>query len=387
MDFALTDIQEMLKDSASKFINNAYDFDARQKLSTSDTGFSEEHWQLFAELGWLALPFEDQYGGLDGTAVELMVLMETLGKGLLLEPYLPTVVLSGNLIQRLGNESQKSECLTAIAGGEKKVAFTGFETASQTDITSITTRAEINGDSVKLTGKKPVVLHAQSADMLLVAAKTSDDDIGVFMVSPKESGVTITAYPTNDGGRAADVTLNNVSVPLSAKLGAGGEGGVGGDHGDSGNAEAAINRVLADAVIAVSAEAVGLMEKMLNATVEYTRVRKQFDMPIARFQVLQHKMVDMFVEVEQARSMLYYGAISLSADNGVDAAKAASMVKAKIGSASRLVGQTAVQLHGGMGVTEELDVGHMFKRLTMINTLFGSHDAHMDALIKAEQAA
>lgn len=375
MDFALTDIQEMLKDSASKFINNAYDFDARQKLSASDTGFSEEHWQLFAELGWLALPFEDQYGGLDGTAVELMVLMETLGKGLLLEPYLSTVVLSGNLIQRLGNESQKSEWLTAIAGGEKKVAFAGFETASQTDITSITTRAEINGDSVKLTGKKPVVLHAQSADMLLVAAKTSDDDIGVFMVSPKESGVTIAAYPTNDGGRAADVTLNNVTVSADARL------------GEGENATDAIGRVLADAVIAVSAEAVGLMEKMLNATVEYTRVRKQFDMPIARFQVLQHKMVDMFVEVEQARSMLYYGAISLSADNGVDAAKAASMVKAKIGSASRLVGQTAVQLHGGMGVTEELDVGHMFKRLTMINTLFGSHDAHMDALIKAEQAA
>ena len=375
MDFALTDIQEMLKDSASKFINNAYDFDARQKLSASDTGFSEEHWQLFAELGWLALPFEDQYGGLDGTAVELMVLMETLGKGLLLEPYLSTVVLSGNLIQRLGNESQKSEWLTAIAGGEKKVAFAGFETASQTDITSITTRAEINGDSVKLTGKKPVVLHAQSADMLLVAAKTSDDDIGVFMVSPKESGVTIAAYPTNDGGRAADVTLNNVTVSADARL------------GEGENATDAIGRVLADAVIAVSAEAVGLMEKMLNATVEYTRVRKQFDMPIARFQVLQHKMVDMFVEVEQARSMLYYGAISLSAYNGVDAAKAASMVKAKIGSASRLVGQTAVQLHGGMGVTEELDVGHMFKRLTMINTLFGSHDAHMDALIKAEQAA
>lgn len=375
MDFALTDIQEMLKDSASKFINNAYDFDVRQKLSESEAGYSEEHWQLFAELGWLALPFEEQYGGLDGTAVELMVLMETLGKGLLLEPYLTTVVLGGNLIQRLGNESQKSEWLTAIAGGEKKVAFAGFETASQTDIRSITTRAEINGDSVKLTGKKPVVLHAQSADMLLVAAKTSDDDVGVFMVSPKESGVTIAAYPTNDGGRAADVTLNNVTVSADARL------------GEGENATDAISRVLADAVIAVSAEAVGLMEKMLEATVEYTRVRKQFDMPIARFQVLQHKMVDMFVEVEQARSMLYYGAISLSADNGVDAAKAASMVKAKIGSASRLVGQTAVQLHGGMGVTEELDVGHMFKRLTMINTLFGSHDAHMDALIKAEQAA
>ncbi|MAF76159.1 MAG: pimeloyl-CoA dehydrogenase small subunit [Idiomarinaceae bacterium] len=375
MDFALTDIQEMLKDSASKFINNTYDFDARQKLSESEKGYSEEHWQLFAELGWLALPFEEQYDGLDGTAVELMVLMETLGKGLLLEPYLSTVVLSGNLIQRLGSESQKSEWLTAIAGGEKKVAFAGFETASQTDINTITTRAEVNGDGVKLSGKKPVVLHAQSADMLLVAAKADDGEIGVYMVSPKDSGVSIAAYPTNDGGRAADVTLNNVTVSADARL------------GEGENAEAAINRVLADAVIAVSAEAVGLMEKMLSATVEYTRVRKQFDMPIARFQVLQHKMVDMFMEVEQARSMLYYGAISLSADNGVDAAKAASMVKAKIGSASRIVGQTAVQLHGGMGVTEELDVGHMFKRLTMINTLFGSHDAHMDALIKAEQAA
>ncbi len=374
MDFALTDIQEMLKDSASKFINNTYDFDARQKLSESEKGYSEEHWQLFAELGWLALPFEEQYDGLDGTAVELMVLMETLGKGLLLEPYLSTVVLSGNLIQRLGSESQKSEWLTAIAGGEKKVAFAGFETASQTDINTITTRAEVNGDGVKLSGKKPVVLHAQSADMLLVAAKADDGEIGVYIVSPKDSGVSIAAYPTNDGGRAADVTLNNVTVSADARL------------GEGENAESAINRVLADAVIAVSAEAVGLMEKMLSATVEYTRVRKQFDMPIARFQVLQHKMVDMFMEVEQARSMLYYGAISLSADNGVDAAKAASMVKAKIGSASRIVGQTAVQLHGGMGVTEELDVGHMFKRLTMINTLFGSHDAHMDALIKAEQS-
>lgn len=374
MDFAFNDIQQMLEDSASKFVQNDYGFETRQKLAESELGYSNDNWALFAELGWLALPFEEQYGGLDGTPVDIMVLMQTLGKGLLLEPYVPTVVLGGNLIQRLGTDEQKEALLPAIAGGELKLAFAGCESHSH-DAADITTHVESTGDGYLLSGNKQVVLHAQSADKWLVAAKQSTGDVSVFLVDPAAPGITIKAYPTNDGGRAADIEFHRVELGSDALL------------GSTDDAQAVINTVVNDGIIAVCAEAVGLMEKLQAATVEYTRVRKQFDVPIARFQVLQHRMVDMFVEVEQARSMLYFGAIALSDTTRDDQAKALSMLKVKMGSATRLVGQTAVQLHGGMGVTEELDVGHMFKRITMINTLFGSHDWHLNALIKAEQAA
>lgn len=374
MDFAFTDIQDMLKDSAEKFVSNDYGFEHRQALVDSDKGYSEEHWQLFAELGWLALPFEEAYGGLDGTAVDIMVLMQTLGKGLLVEPYLSTVVLGGGVISRLGSEAQKEQWLSAIAGGELKVALAACEAQDPWALNSLTTTAEASGEGYVLNGHKAVVLHAQSADLLLVAAN-APEGLTVFAVKPDAEGVSLREFVTNDGGRAADITLTNVVVSKDDVV------------GEAGQAEAAVRASLNMGVIAVCAEAVGLMERLLDATVEYTRVRKQFDTPIARFQVLQHRMVDMFTEIEQGRSMLYFGAIKLSSPDATDIDSAVAMLKAKLGSCSRLVGQTAVQLHGGMGVTEELDVGHMFKRLTMINTLFGSMDYHLDSLVKAQQVA
>lgn len=374
MDFAFTDIQDMLKDSAEKFVSNDYGFEHRQALVDSDKGYSEEHWQLFAELGWLALPFEEAYGGLDGTAVDIMVLMQTLGKGLLVEPYLSTVVLGGGVISRLGTEAQKEQWLPAIAGGELKVALAACEAQDPWALNSLTTTAEASGEGYVLNGHKAVVLHAQSADVLLVAAN-APEGLTVFAVKPDAEGVSLREFVTNDGGRAADITLTNVAVSKDSVV------------GEAGQAEAAVRASLNMGVIAVCAEAIGLMERLLDATVEYTRVRKQFDTPIARFQVLQHRMVDMFTEIEQARSMLYFGAIKLSSPHATEIDSAIAMLKVKMGSASRLVGQTAVQLHGGMGVTEELDVGHMFKRLTMINTLFGSQDYHLDSLVKARQVA
>lgn len=374
MDFAFTDIQDMLKDSAEKFVSNDYGFEHRQALVDSDKGYSEEHWQLFAELGWLALPFEEAYGGLDGTAVDIMVLMQTLGKGLLVEPYLSTVVLGGGVISRLGTEAQKEQWLSAIAGGELKVALAACEAQDPWALNSLTTTAEASGEGYVLNGHKAVVLHAQSADLLLVAAN-APEGLTVFAVKPDAEGVSLREFVTNDGGRAADITLTNVAVSKDDVV------------GEAGQAEAAVRASLNMGVIAVCAEAIGLMERLLDATVEYTRVRKQFDTPIARFQVLQHRMVDMFTEIEQARSMLYFGAIKLSSPHATEIDSAIAMLKVKMGSASRLVGQTAVQLHGGMGVTEELDVGHMFKRLTMINTLFGSQDYHLDSLVKAQQVA
>lgn len=373
MDFALNDIQQMLKDSASKFIQNDYDFETRQKFSQSDLGYSEENWQLFAELGWLALPFAEEHGGLDGDATDLMVLMTELGKGLLVEPYLSTVVLAGNAIQRCGTPEQQSELIGDIVTGNLKLAFAAWEAHAPADIRAITTTATQSGEKFTLNGKKSVVLQAESVNKYIVAAKIDGtDNIGLFIVEAGADGVSAMHFPTNDGARASDLNFTNVdAVQL----------------GDSSNAEAEIQAVMNDAIVAVSAEAVGLLDKMLAATVEYTQVRKQFDIPISKFQVLQHNMVDMFMECEQARSMLYYGAITIANGSASEANEASQFLKWKIGHALRLVGQTAVQLHGGMGVTDELDVGHMFKRLTMINTLFGSMDTHLDTLVKQRQRA
>lgn len=379
MDFALTDVQQMLEDSAAKFVQNEYDFETRRKLEQSELGYSQENWNLFADLGWLAMPFAEAYGGMDGDLTDLMVLQEQLGRGLILEPLLPTMVLGGGLIKRHGHEAQKAELLEKLISGELKIAFGGFEAQAQNDITQIQTKAEKKAGDFVLNGKKAVVLAAPSADLLIVAARTSGNagdknGLSLFLVEPDQSGVSMHSYPTNDGYRAADITLNNVQVSAGNLL------------GEADDAFAAIQQTMNDAVVAISAEAIGVMEKLLAATVEYTKVRKQFDVPIATFQVLQHRMVDMFMECQQARSMLYFGALAV-AKGGEEANRAASMLKVKIGSAGRLVGQHAVQTHGGMGVTEELDVGHFFKRITMINTLFGTHDEHLQQLVSQMQNA
>lgn len=376
MDFALNEIQQMLQDSAAKFVQNDYDFESRRRLVESEPGYSEDNWKLFAELGWLALPFDEAHGGLGGSLTDLIVLQTELGRGLVVEPYFSTVVLGGNLIQRHGSESQQSELLERLIAGELKLAFAHIEPQCHSSITDIETSAERSEEGYHLTGHKAVVLGAPSADLLIVAARTSgnrgdQDGLSLFLVDPTQPGVTLQAYPTNDGFRGAEVRFDSVKATLLGEL-------------DS--AYDAIQATLNDTIVALSAEAVGVMEKLLKATVEFCKVRKQFDQPIGKFQVLQHRMADMFMECEQTRSMLYFGAITV-AGGGEEASRAASMLKVKVGSAGRLVGQQAVQLHGGMGVSDELDVGHFFKRITMINTLLGSRDEHLQRLIRDAQAA
>ncbi|MDR5861225.1 pimeloyl-CoA dehydrogenase small subunit [Halomonas eurihalina] len=376
MDFALNDIQQMLQDSAAKFIQNDYDFETRRRLSESELGYSEENWKLFAELGWLALPFDEEYGGLGGNLTDLMVLQIELGRGLVVEPFFSSVVLGGNLIQRHGSASQRAELLEPLIAGELKLAFAYIEPQSHTSITDIETSAERSEAGYRLTGHKAVVLGGPSADLLLVAARTSGkrgdrNGLSLFLVDPAQPGVTLKSYPTNDGFRAADIHFDDAKASLL---------------GEVDSAHGAIQATLDDAIVALSAEAVGVMEKLLDATVEFCKVRKQFGQPIGKFQVLQHRMADMFMECEQTRSMLYFGAITATA-GGEEASRAASMLKVKVGSAGRLVGQQAVQLHGGMGVSDELDVGHFFKRITMINTLLGSRDEHLQRLIGDAQVA
>ena len=378
MDFSLNDIQQMMQDSAAKFINNDYDFETRRALANSPTGYSEDNWKLFAELGWLALPVDEQYGGIGGDLVDTAVLQQELGKGLLVEPYFATVLLGAKLIQKQGSEAQKQELLEQVVGGELKLALAHSEPQAAFDVTQTRTSAERSGDSFVLNGHKAVVLGAECAGLLLVPARTAGepgdtDGISLFLVSPEQQGVTLRGYATNDGLRAADVVLENVQVPASALL------------GEPGTACEAIQDLLNEAIVALGAEAVGGMEKLLAATSEYVKTRQQFGQPISRFQVLQHRLADMFMETELSKSMLYFAAMEV-AKGGAEGARAASMLKVKIGNAGRVVGQQAVQLHGGMGITDELDVGHFFKRLTCINSQLGSRDYHLQSLVNEASA-
>lgn len=377
MDFALNDIQRMLQDSASRFIQNDYDFDKRRSLVESDLGYSKENWAMFAELGWLGLPFTERVGGLDGSLVDMIVLQEQFGRGLVVEPYLSTVILGGNLVQRHGTDQQQSEMLNKLIEGELQLAFACFEPTSQSNVLAMQTSVKAENGVYRLSGHKAVVLGAPSADLIVVAARSSGgigdrDGISLFLVKPDQQGVEISTYTTNDGNKAADIVFNDVLVQKSDRL------------GDADTAFDAIRATLNDAVVALAAQAVGLMDRLLDATVEYSQVRKQFDQPISRFQVLQHRMAEMFMECQQSRSMLYFGAITVSKNQqggAEDSDRAASMLKIKIGKSGRMVGQAAIQLHGGMGVSDELDVGHYFKSLTMINTLFGSQDEHLRRLV------
>jgi alkylation response protein AidB-like acyl-CoA dehydrogenase len=374
MDFSLNDIQQIMQDSTAKYIQNDYGFETRQALVNSPLGYSEENWNLFAELGWLALPIEEAYGGLGGDLVDVMVLQQEFGKGLVVEPYYATVLLGANLIQKQGSEAQKRELLEQVVEGELKLAFAHSESQASFDVSQTQTRAVKVHDSYVLNGHKAVVLGAACADTLLVSARTAgapgeEEGISVFLVDPGQQGVSLHGYATNDGLRAAEVVLENVQVPSSALL------------GEEGSAAEAINCVLNEAIVALAAESIGVMEKLLAATSEYVKTRKQFGQPIGRFQVLQHRLADMFMETELSRSMVYFAAMEVP-KGGAQGARAASMLKVKIGNAIRVVGQQAVQLHGGMGISDELDVGHFFKRLTCINNQLGTRDYHLQTLVR-----
>jgi alkylation response protein AidB-like acyl-CoA dehydrogenase len=373
MDFSLRDIKQMIQDSAAKYIQHDYKFETRQALANSPLGYSEDNWTLFAELGWLALPIEEAYGGLGGNLADVMVLQQELGKGLVVEPFYPTVLLGASLIQKQASEEQRYVLLEQVIEGKLKLAFAHSESHAAFDISQTQTRAEKVDDTYILNGHKAVVLGAECADKFLVCARTSGEPgetrgISVFLADKGQQGITMRGYATNDGHRAANVVFKDVEVPSTATL------------GEADSAAKAVNEVLSEAIVALCAEAVGVMDKLLSATSEYVKTRQQFGQPIGRFQVVQHRLAEMFMETELSRSMVYFAAMEVP-KGGAEGMRAASMLKVKIGNAIRVVGQQAVQLHGGMGISDELDVGHFFKRLTCINNQLGSRDYHLQNLV------
>ena len=369
MDFSFTEEQTLLRNMVQSFVQDNYDFDSRMKIVRSDDGMSREIWGQFAELGLLAAPFSEDMGGLDGGPIEIMVIMEELGRGLVVEPYLPTVVLCGGILNRHGSDAQKEAHLAGIIGGEDIWALGYSEPQSRFNPADVLTSAKADGDGYVLNGTKAVVAAAPWANKLIVSARLSGDQrerdgIGLFIVDKSAAGVSTQDYPTVDGNRASEVTLENVSVGADALI------------GDAKSGLGILEEALDHGIGAVCAEALGHMKCLNDATVEYCKTRKQFGVPIGSFQVLQHRMVDMFMEYEQSVSMTYMVNMKL-VESEEERRKAASGAKVQIGKSGRFVGQQAVQLHGGMGMTEELNVGHYFKRLTVIDTQFGNVDHHL----------
>lgn len=370
MDFSLSEEQQLLKDSVDRFVREEYELDTRRKLVASDEGFSRDNWAKMAELGWLAVALPEEHGGIGGGPVETMVIMEGFGTGLVVEPYLSSVVLGGNFLVEGGSQAQQSELLPKLATGELMLAFAYAERQSRFDLHDVEFKAEKNGSGYTLSGHKGVVFNAATADKIIVSARTSGssrDEKGVtlFLVDADAAGLSRRDYPTVDGLRASELTFENVSVGADAVI------------GEADNAMPLINSVVGKAIAALSAEAVGCMKVLQETTNEYLKTRVQFGVPLSKFQVLQHRMVDMFMEYEQARSMCYMVTLKCEDEDAVERAKAVHAAKVQIGRSGRFVGQQSVQLHGGMGMTDELHVGHYFKRLTMIDTMFGNKDYHL----------
>ena len=372
MDFSFNEIQAMLDDSVEKFIANDYDFEKRQKYAASDKGYSTEVWQTFAELGWTSVPFSEEDGGFGGGPADLMVLMLRFGKGLIIEPYLANIILAGGVLRRAASAGQKEQWLHPVIAGELQAALAYAEPHSRYDIANIRTTAVADGDGWVLNGDKGVVFNGGNAELLIVSARTSGgrtdaDGITLFALPADAAGVGVRAYPTVDGQQAAEIHLDGVAVDGSAVI------------GEPGRGFAALDAAVDDATLAVSAEAVGIMQNMTDKTVEYSKNRMQFGVPIGSFQSLQHRMVDMFTDCEQSYSLLLWATMR-AAQGEADAKRAISSIKYQVGTVGRKVGQEAVQIHGGMGVSWEVDVAHYFKRLTTIDQIFGNADWHLDRL-------
>ena len=373
MDFSLNEVQMMLADSIEKFIANDYDFESRQQHSGSDIGYSQEVWQTFAELGWTAVPFSEEDGGFDGGAVDMMVVMERLGRGLIVEPYLANVVLSGGVLRRAASDAQKAEWLSPMIGGELQTTLACVEPQARYDVNNVATTATLDDDMWTLNGAKGYVLNGGHADLLIVPARTSGDQsdhhgITLFGVAADAPGVAIRDYETIDGQRAAEIDFKNVVLPADKVI------------GEIDQGFDVLEAAVSDATLAVCAEAVGIMSVLTEKTIEYSKSRVQFGVPISSFQALQHRMVEMYTACEQSRSLLMWAAM-LSEKGDKESRRAVHSLKYQIGIAGKQVGEEAVQIHGGMGVTWELDVAHYFKRLTAINLMFGNADWHLDRLV------
>jgi alkylation response protein AidB-like acyl-CoA dehydrogenase len=375
MDFNLTKEQEQLSNTVQRFVAKEYAVERRKAILESQEGFSREVWAKLGELGLLALQVPEEHGGMGAGAVEVLLAMNAIGKGLLLEPFLPSAILGTALVRELGSAEQQRAILPKLAAGELIVVPAHGEAGARYDLERLATKATASADGFVLEGTKTVVLHAPAADLLIVSARTSgkvDDEAGIslFVVPRDAPGLSLRAYPTMDGQRAADVTLHQVRVPRSSLL------------GPLGGAFATLSAVFDLGLAALCAEAVGALQASLDATVEYTKTRKQFGQPIGKFQALQHRMVDMFIHVEQARSMSFLAAMRCTDPDAAVRRGAVSAAKVLVGQACRYVGQQSIQLHGGMGMTDELLISHHFRRLAAIELSLGDTEHHLEQFVR-----
>lgn len=378
MNFDYTDEQNMLRDSIAKWAAGEYDFDKRRAALSSEDGW-KANWATFAELGLLAAPLPEEHGGLGGGPLDVAVVMEEFGKALVVEPYVPTVVIGAGALRHAGSAAQQEEQLPAIASGERVIAFAQAEPKSRWSLSDVSTSAKKDGAGYTLSGQKAVVLGGPQADHLLVTARTSGGQrdakgISLFLVPKDAKGVTTRDYPTMDETRASEVYFENVALGAEHLVGA------------ADNSMPLIERLVDEANVAYCHDAVGCMRMMHQLTLDYTRTRKQFGRAIAEFQVLQHRMVDIFMATEESVSMALLATLKLDASEA-ERAKAVAAAKVSIGRAGRFVGQQAVQTHGGMGVTDEMRVGHYFKRVTMLDATFGNVDHHLKRFATLSRAA
>ena len=369
MDFNFNEEQTLIQGQVAQFIQRDYEWEKRQNLVSSELGFSEANWKTFAELGWLGISLSEESGGFGGTVLESMIIMEEFGKGLVLEPFLETIILCSGLIDSCGTDEQKGEILGQVVAGNMHLALGFTEPQSRFNLADVTTEAKLKDGNYVVSGFKSVVMNGPNANKFIISTRTSgkqtdQDGISLLVVDANQDGVSLRNYPTVDDRRASELSLENVIVPASCLLGSENQG------------FKLLEDAIDNATLGICAEAVGAMEVLYKTTVEYTKTREQFGQPIGKFQVLQHRMVDMFMEYEQSKSLLYMATIK-NVEGSPDAKKSISGLKYQVGKAAKFIGQQAVQLHGGMGVTNELNVGHFFKRLTTIISIFGNTDYHL----------
>jgi len=380
MDFNYTQEQQMLQDSIEKFLDKNYSFEARRDIIAARQASSATVWQGFASLGLLGLPVPPEYEGFGAGGVDTMIVMEALGRHLVVEPYLATVVLGANAIVLGGTEMQRRMLLPKIVNGSMKLAFAHGEPGSRYSLSDVQTTARLEGGFWVISGRKSIVLHGAVSDLLIVSARTSGEvgdsrGISLFFVNPSEPGVAGRDYPTYDGMRAVEAEFSDVHVNTDSLIGV------------PDRAYPLIELIVDRGIAALCAEAVGCMGALNAATLEYLKTRQQFGVPIGRFQVLQHRMVDMLIHYEQAKSMACLAAVKVDSPDATERRRSVSAAKELIGRAGRFIGQQAIQLHGGMGMTAELNVGHYFKRLTAIDTMFGDSDHHLSRFAAGAESA
>ena len=369
MNLELTDEQALLRDSVARFVNQHYSLEQRRRVMQQEHGFSPAHWQSMAELGWLAVPFAESDGGLGGSLLDVMVIMEQFGAGLVLEPYLASIVLGGAALRHGATDDIKRHWLGTVIDGSRTLTFAHGEAQARFDLQHVATRAREDGDAFVLEGEKAFVLNAASSQALIVSARTRGEvaereGVTLFLVERDRPGLGVRSYPTVDGGRAGDLTLQAVRVPRDHMI------------GELHQGSSVVTTVANEGILALAAEAVGAMHALHRDTVQYTQQRVQFGHPLADFQVLQHRMVDMFSEYQLARSLLYRA--TMEATQGAPTAqRTIHALKHLVGRAGMFVAESAVQLHGGMGMTEELRIGHYLKRMLIIDLLFGNSEHHL----------